>query len=74
MQTDAPAPSAAAQRPGRAGKLPTPAEAPTPQPGVLISYQRRVLLKALLRTIALTSYAPGASGRPQVYSLPSSVL
>ena len=32
----------------------------------LISYQRRVLLKALLRTIALTSYAPGASARPQV--------
>ena len=74
MQMDAPAPSAAAQRPGHAGKLLTTAEIPAPQPGVLISYQRRVLLKALLRTIALTSYAPGASGRPQVYDLPYSVL
>ncbi len=60
MQTDAPAPRAVAAPAGpKSG-------AAAPQPGVLISYQRRVLLKALLRTIALTSYAPGASARPQV--------
>ena len=31
-----------------------------------IPYNRRVLLKGLLRTIAMSSYAPGNTARPQV--------
>lgn len=31
-----------------------------------IPYNRRVLLKGLLRTIAISSYAPGSTVRPQV--------
>lgn len=31
-----------------------------------IPYNRRVLLKGLLRTIAISSYAPGSTARPQV--------
>ncbi len=33
-----------------------------------IPYNRRVLLKGLLRTIAISSYAPGSTVRPQVAS------
>ena len=33
-----------------------------------IPYNRRVLLKGLLRTIAMSSYAPGSTARPQVRS------
>jgi hypothetical protein len=37
---------------------------------VPIPYQRRVLLKALLRTIGLASYAPtsGTPARPEVFT------
>lgn len=37
---------------------------------IAIPYQRRVLLKALLRTMALASYAPtsGTATRPEVLS------
>lgn len=70
MQTDAPAPETAAgpsQPAGGDGAVQASAPAAAaPKAAALISYQRRVLLKALLRTIALTSYAPGASARPQV--------
>ncbi|CAL8470977.1 g10519 [Coccomyxa elongata] len=69
MQTDAPVSDTAAgpsQPAGEDGAVQASAPAAAaPKAAALISYQRRVLLKALLRTIALTSYAPGASARPQ---------
>ena len=34
-----------------------------------VAYSRRLLLKSLLRAIALASYAPGSAARPQVNAL-----
>lgn len=36
------------------------------RPEYAVSYARRLLLKSLLRAIALASYAPGSAARPQV--------
>lgn len=36
------------------------------QPEYAVTYLRRLLLKSLLRAIALASYAPGTAARPQV--------
>jgi E3 ubiquitin-protein ligase HUWE1 len=44
----------------------SPAAAPAGAAARPIPYARRVLLKSLLRAIALSSYAPGTTGRPQV--------
>lgn len=70
MQTDAPAPAAAAtEPPQQLGEAQSAAGDAAQNPAKPISYQHRVLLKALLRTIAITSYAPGSSTRPQVLTI-----
>lgn len=64
--TNVAAPSAAAQGPSTsATHAGAPKAAAKPIP-----YARRVLLKSLLRAIAMSSYAPGGVGRPQVSLTP----
>lgn len=61
MQTDVPPGEAAAGGSGGGGEAAGEGGAPAAVP-----YARRLLLKSLLRAIALASYAPGTGARPQV--------
>ena len=60
-QTEEPSPTSA-ERGIQQPVAPLPAKPVGP-----LSYSRRLLLKSLLRAIALASYAPGTGARPQVW-------